>query len=709
MILFEQDFYRENASVHTDTKNFSFIKTSLILKRLGISNNKFPLAILDKDLCKYDPHNLTDPSLELRFRIAQECKLNPWYYFREVVRVPAQGSDPIPFILNRANCALIWIYYNHFDLIQVIPRQTGKTISTQAIFSHIIYIAGKNLTVSMLTKDNTLRQENVIRLKDIRDSLPSYLIHSQASDSDNKEGISYTRLKNRYLTFVAQKDDSSADNLGRGMTTPTQHWDEAGMFSKIEISYPVAVNATNKAVETAKANGQPHSNILTTTAGKLDTAEGRFTHSLITNAMTFTEKIYDVKDINELTALLKSGSTNMMFYLVYSYLQLGYTHEWFKEKSARSNATKDDIDRDYLNIWKFGGAAGVIPQTLLKALKEYQRDPLFTELEGGYVFRWYVERHFVESGAYDNVPMILGMDSSENVGRDFTALVLIDARNMAVVGTCRCNESNIMRMAMFIAKFLVRFKKTLFIPEHKSTGGPIIDAVILELERNGINPFSRIFNKIVQERKDDPKLAKIQIDGSVQADGTVRKYFGFHTSSANASRTFLYKTVLMKTLELNAQKIYDSILIEEMSALTVKNGRVDHVNSGHDDTVIAYLLACYVLFAGKNLSFYGIEGKVLLSQMSESEARADESYKDIQNALRVKAAQLEEKINSSTSDLIRASLIKQLNDIKSRIDDKVIDLNPISIEKNTLEESAIKEATRPVYTPEQFNQFFSVI
>ena len=199
MILFQEDFADQGAILHTNTKNISFLKMYALLKTMGIKNNAFFLAVTQKDLLHIDPHTLTDPSEELAARIIYECKVNPWYWFREVCRVPAAGTDPIPFILHRGNLALVWTFYNNIDVYLVIPRQCGKTISTQSIVGHLMYFGTKRFNMAMLTKDTTLLQENVDRLKDIRDAIPPYLIYrNKLADTDRKEGLSYAKLNNKY-------------------------------------------------------------------------------------------------------------------------------------------------------------------------------------------------------------------------------------------------------------------------------------------------------------------------------------------------------------------------------------------------------------------------------------------------------------------------------------------------------------------------------
>lgn len=69
------------------TKNISFIQTSVDLKRLGIKNHMFFLKLYDPSLRGVDPHSptLTDDQI---IRIINECIINPWFYLREVARVP---------------------------------------------------------------------------------------------------------------------------------------------------------------------------------------------------------------------------------------------------------------------------------------------------------------------------------------------------------------------------------------------------------------------------------------------------------------------------------------------------------------------------------------------------------------------------------------------------------------------------------------------
>ena len=79
------------------TKNKSFLLTAQELKTLGIKRWYFMLEVKRPDLGvqDIDPY---DPNISAENigRCANECKQNPWYFFREVSRVPVQSYSQYP-------------------------------------------------------------------------------------------------------------------------------------------------------------------------------------------------------------------------------------------------------------------------------------------------------------------------------------------------------------------------------------------------------------------------------------------------------------------------------------------------------------------------------------------------------------------------------------------------------------------------------------
>ncbi len=178
MILFLEDWdLEENVSaiVHTQTTNQSFLDLSVLLRTMGVANHTYFLALHDPSLIGVDPFS-PDLSQEQIVAIVQECKINPWYFFREIARGPAaSGSEPIRFRMNRANLALIWLFFNHITTMLIQARQTGKSFSTDILMTALMSVGVMNTKFNLLTKDDGLRVANVTRLKDIYQELPYYL------------------------------------------------------------------------------------------------------------------------------------------------------------------------------------------------------------------------------------------------------------------------------------------------------------------------------------------------------------------------------------------------------------------------------------------------------------------------------------------------------------------------------------------------------
>lgn len=680
MILFSEDYYKQPYYIQ-NTTNKSFIKMHLLLKRMGIKNNTFFLACTQKELLNIDPHDEKKITPELAMKIALECKINPWYYFREIVRMPSQGGDSVPFILNRANLALIWTFLNGTNIYLVQPRQTGKTISTQAIASWIMFIGTKNFTMAMYTKDNKLREENVSRLKYIKEELPTYLTHfNKLEDTTNKQTIRYATLNTKYDTYVAQSDIMGADTIGRGATVSVAHIDESEFFENLNVTYPVLSGTMTRAIAQAREAGLPNGVIITTTAGRLEAESCQYCMGMIDRCVPFTESFYDCKNKKELDELISMNSTNKMVYAQFSYLQLGLTDEWLHDAIARSNATRDAILREYLCIRTSGVDNSVIPLHLLEKIKASMKDPVHIQtVNSRYIFKWYVKPEEVLNNK--NTTIVMGLDTSENIGKDFTSLVMLDARDMSVICTARCNEADLIRLALYIGEFMSKYSNTFLVPERKSTASMMIALICSELRKNGINPWTRIYNGIVQN-KDNKEFLEVDLSDITLEDSAYKKYLGFTTTGfGDTSRNALYSNTLMKTVELNYSRMHDTTLITELSSLAQKNGRIDHSASGHDDTVISYLLGCWFIFFAKNINYYNINKNIFLNEIGADGSKINTQEKERQNAILQQIVELKKEIKRLGQTTYVLPLERELKHLESLLDPDMIDTTPISQEQ----------------------------
>lgn len=703
MILFEKDWARyPNAIVDMETTNESFIRLASVYKQMGISNNVFHLSLLQPALQGVDPF-ANDLSNETKAMIALECQWNPWYSLREIMRLPPSGGPkPIRYKANRGNISLTWSFFNHVDFCLIQPRQTGKSASTDVLVDIILQLMGINTKIQLITKDHSLRRQNVERLKSIRDLLPAYINSTRKDDVDNTEMVTVKTRGNQYLTAVGQKGIEAADNLGRGLTSAILHCDEVPYIPNIHISLPVALGASTAARDNAKANNGLYGNIFTTTAGRKDTKDGRFAYNLVHNAFPWNEILYDTRNQTELHEYLieNSNSKTPIINGTFSHRQLGKTDEWLKEAVANTRSSEDLANRDFFNIWTSGTESSPLSITLNQTIHRSELDPLYIErTKDKYMVRWYIPRENIET-VMQNTWHVIALDSSNAVGKDNNGLLIIDVRDLSVVAACSTSEANLYRYAQWIFELLIKYPKTIFIPENKSSGQGILDTLIHKLPQYGHDPFKRIFNRVVEEKELHPdEFAELHRPLTRRDEHFYLKHkgkFGFMTTGNR--RNFLYDTVFQQAARTSGHLVKDAVLSQEIRGLVTKNGRVDHPEGGHDDLVIAWLLGHYLLNHSKNLDFYGLDMRQVLSRVSEDGAVLNDEeleQRGEQAKLRLEIENLKDqlKVAKYPADIHRLEfLIKQKID-KTELDGGAV-ITMASIRESVTEYKSQKKKLR---------------
>jgi hypothetical protein len=686
MILFESDWdLYPTAIADFTTTNETFVRLAQLYDTMGVRNNVFHLSLLNPDLQGVDPFS-DDLTMQQKIAIGFECAQNPWYFFREIVRVPPQaGPKPVRLKANRGNIGLYWAFFNHIDSALIQPRQTGKSVSTDCLMTNVTYMSTDNTTVTMITKDNELRRKNVERLKRIRDLLPKYLVNLGRDDADNQIELTYKQRNNAYLTAVAQNSQAGADNVGRGLTAPILHNDEGPFCSFINITLPAALAAGTAARNEARANGRPYGNIFTTTAGKKDTREGKYMYELIHGGATWDERLaFDSKDEKDLRERVlrnctgvegKKGVKRAIFNITLSHKQLGETDEWLMEAIANAGGTPDSIERDFLNRWTSGSLRSPLSIELNERILSSVKNILHMEFStDNYCLNWFIPQHEIAQRMAEG-RFVMGLDTSEAVGRDTIAMVIMDVEDLSVVATGTYNETNLIRYSHYLGSLLIKYPSITLIPERKSTGGMIVDYLILQLVRAGMDPFKRIFNRIVEEamvkKEEYQELMRPLAVRTENFYDTRKASFGFVTTAD--SRNLLYTTVLQNAAKNGGSVVNSEKLSSEIRALVVKNDRIDHTSSGHDDHVIAWLLGHWMLAHGRNLSHYGIDSSRVMSALahvSEKEETPQELYqRQQQQRLLQEAGSLLDQLNGETDPWVLAKLEGRLRALSGRLVD----------------------------------------
>jgi hypothetical protein len=707
MILFEKDWAEyPDAIIDLKTSNRSFVRLASVYREMGIQNHAFLLALHNPALQGIDPHS---PHLTLAQQgaILIECKVNPWYFFREVVRVPAiGGGDPIPLEANRGNMTLFWCFFNHIMIILIQIRQTGKSLSTDILMALLMNVICEKTQINLVTKDDVLRRANIARIKDICADLPAYVRRNNKDDVNNGEEITVRALGNVYKTHVPQSSPKRAYNMGRGLTSAVMHFDEGPFQPNISISLPAALSATGAAVDRAKILGAPYGTILTTTAGKKDDKDGKYVYDMVQDAAEWTEKFFDAPDEVALDRMVRgaSRSKEYMVNATFSHRQLGKSDAWLKEKLEASRVKGDDANRDFFNLWTSGSQSNPLPLKVLAKIAESRMDVLYTDISKphGYVTRWYIPEETIHE-RMTNGRFVLGMDTSEAGGGDDISLVLVDIENLQVVAAGTYNETNLIVFSEWVCSIFVQYKNVTGIIERRSTGAMLLDYLLLMLPQAGEDPFKRLYNRVVQDYAEDRERFKeaCQPMGRRNSDIYTRykTCFGWATSGNGAtSRTSLYSNTLQLAAERAGDRVHDKSLAAQILGLVVRNGRVDHEQGEHDDLIIGWLLCHWLLTLGTNLMHYGIDIKRVMSMVNvtNNETAEEEYARFQQQTIRDKIEALNAELLEEDDEYVSAMLETQLRVLDRQV---VLQVGEVySIDELIRNAKEAKRARKRVFT-----------
>lgn len=265
------------------TKNRSFLQVAKDLQTLGIKNYYFMLEIYDYSLVEVDPYACdkdghTTLSRDQISRVMLECSRNPWYYLREICRIPDQGGTSIPYKANRGNIAQAWCIWKGIDSWLCLPRQQGKTISALAFQTWMYLFGTTNSTFIFINKDGENAKTNLHRMDDQIKLLPEYLRAESVLDENGKREKAKNNAtelynpitKNRVNIKSKATSYDAALSIARGLTAPVLHFDEPEFTNHIKTIVSNSVSTYETAASNAKRNHAMFARIFTCTPGDLD-------------------------------------------------------------------------------------------------------------------------------------------------------------------------------------------------------------------------------------------------------------------------------------------------------------------------------------------------------------------------------------------------------------------------------------------------------
>lgn len=650
-----------------------------ILSDMGIRNHLWPLALINPDLKYVNPHDYENLTFEEKAMINEECFVNPWYYFRECGRVPIDGSlIPSKIRATRGHIALWWCYFNHVTTFLIMPRQCGKSVGMASLDRYLLNFGMVNSSIHLLTKEDSLRRNDIERIKKFENVLPPYLRRgNKKTDPDNQENVFINANGNGYYSHVPRNDLDSAYKVGRGFTSANVRIDEFAYIKFLQASLTTIISTTNAAFANARENNSHHGIILSTTAGKKDQRDGKFAYDILTRSFPFTDTIYDCKNWDELKATVEASSTNgFAINCTFSHRQVGLTDEEHYFNVKKAMISKEDADRDYFNIWTSGSMGSPLSSDQLDAIRASQREKWWPEIDPNpntrYLTKWYVEPSIRERiMAEGNVA--LGVDTSDAGGKDEIALQYVDLTTLELLGTSYINMTNLAEFGLYLYNRLQQYPKLTLIMERKSSAATILDHILKLFRVNGQNAFKRIFNRIVQEAD---KYREVYEDIRLGNKTAIANYytvhkaaFGFSTAgSGEYARSILYGQVLQNAVRHSMDRVNDGKTIDQIMTLEIKNDRVDHPKGLHDDGVIAWLLPHWLAQFGNNLHYYGIDTNAMMSKtLIARSSLASSKVNQEQNLLKEQIEILVEALSKTKDPILSIRLANQIRALSEKV------------------------------------------
>ena len=588
------------------TKNKSFIQLHKDLKKLGIKNNRFFLKLYDTTLKKVDPFAIVVP-LEIQARIIRECIRNPWYFLREIARIPVDGK-PIcpgggsPFIIDRNSVATWYLFLNGFDTYASKPRQCGKTMDALQKINYAYSFGAMSGTITMANKDLTLNKMNLARLKAQRDMLPLYLQMKNVFDHETqkilKETSNVTSMKNpitkNTITLLpTASTEAKAEGLGRGYTSSIQFWDEFDWTPWNTKIIDTSVFAFNSASDNAKKNKSLYGRIFTSTPGNLDSRDGRNAESFINGneeertkgMLKWTDSMLDV-DINKLYQIVHSRSYNGIIFVEHSWKQLKKSYEWYERACEGVRFNPEQIAREIQLKRLRGTSRSPFKRqdimTLISHMMEAKESVDFSD-------------NLCSIKIYDKInrkiPYVISIDPAEGLSGDNMAMVVINPYTEKPVAEFESPYIRQDKMSDMVVKFMDKYCPRSMIVVENNRGRELIHR--LQETYYCTNLWF-----------DVDKIGSKETINSKEPDTSAEKALGFTTS--RTTRPLLYN-ILESMVAEEQEKLCTKLLVDSICSLEKSNtGRIAAASGKHDDMCMAYLFGIYVLRNSTNIEEWGI-------------------------------------------------------------------------------------------------------
>lgn len=589
------------------TRNTSFLQVAEDLKTLGIKNWFFMLQLYDPTLTTIDPFAIdlktkhTSLSQDQIARVVNECVRNPWYYLREISRIPDQGGTAVPYKANRGNIAQAYCILRGLDSWLELVRQKGKTQSALAIQAWAYNFGTTNSEFIFVNKDGDNAKTNLRRLTDQINLLPEYLQFKSIVDEEgvrtkarnNATMIRHPINNNSIITKPKATSYDKALSLARGLTAPILHFDEPEFTEHIGTIVANSVSTYEQAASNAKKNNAMYARIFTCTPGDQDTKSAQEAQKILDRTCPWTERIYDWSDEQIEQYVASQGKEcNRIFYIKYYYYQIGLTQEWLQEISAKIGDPLT-VRREILLQRLHGSSLSPFNQEDIEYIVETERKPIDV--------LWILEyfRFDIYQSIDKHAPYIIGVDCSTGTNGDNNAITILDPYTIEPVAEFECSYIGETKFCQLLIELISKhLPKSVVCIERNSVGDAIIDFLLNSKIRANLY-FDKAKDLQEEKMKDNESIESI-----LRKQAKSKTYYGVYTEG-NSRETMM--SILARHVNEYKEKFITHNIIRDLSRLKrTGSGKVQAIGDDHDDSIMSYLIALYVLYHGNNLISFGI-------------------------------------------------------------------------------------------------------
>ena len=595
------------------TKNESFLLTAKELKEIGIKNWYFMLEVKYpnmgvQDIDPYSP----DITPEEIGKILIECKNNPWFFFRDVLRVPVRGSGTLPLYLHRAGCAAIWCWLNSFDFELVQPRQTYKTTVLTGIMAYAMLFEYRNCDIPYMHKTEKRCTDNVGILRDYIMALPTYMNPwANNKHPPGLQSLKYDAHNVSIAVISAAKSESVATDKARGFSLFTWFVDECEFIPYMKAVIDGANPTIVQARQTARKEGIRASMMYASTPGDLETDEGKEWQKIIDAIPVFSESYYDStpEEISEMKTLSDEEHIPVtMFYIEFDHVQLRKDEKYLREQyyEAVQKNTLGEYRRGVLLQRFRGGEGSFFEQKDIDYIQQMIREPDY-QISLLKKYRLYVYKHDIkvpdllsDTQYFDmSIPYLIGIDCATGKDGDNTAICIVHPYTLEVVAELLSSVMGVIDLMRVVTTLAGMLPRSLFCLESNMTGVDIIDFVQESQLENRFyhDPRATELTKNITEQSD--------VDTKLTQRAKAKRHFGTYVSPKTRKTMF---NILRDMVHDYRHLIYTKYLVKDICNLVQqKNGSMAAASGEHDDLVMAYLHTIYVLKYGHELGRFGID------------------------------------------------------------------------------------------------------